>query len=76
MDNEKDKNIVSSIGATDFFSEGDEVKIVWKEDEKTKVGRGKIMGEDVNFIYLTGDRGKVIGSKTDVIAVKQGRDSQ
>ena len=55
---------------TDYLKDA-EVKIVWKEDDKTKVGRGKIMNDDDNFIYLTGDKGTVIVSKTDIIAIKQ-----
>ena len=37
-----------------------ECKIVWKEEEKTKVGRGKITQDDDNFVYLTGEKGTVI----------------
>ena len=61
---ENDKKLAS-------FLKDAEVKVVWKEDDKTKVGRGKIMNDDDNFIYLTGDKGTVIVSKTDVIAIKQ-----
>ena len=64
MDEDEVKTLI------DFF-QGEEVKIVWKEDDKTKVGRGKIMNDDDNFIYLTGDKGTVIVSKTDIIAIKQ-----
>lgn len=61
---ENDKKLAS-------FLKDAEVKVVWKEDDKTKVGRGMIMNDDDNFIYLTGDKGTVIVSKTDVIAIKQ-----
>ena len=64
MEKENDKKLAS-------FLKDAEVKIVWKEDDKTKVGRGMIMNDDDNFIYLTGDKGTVIVSKTDVIAIKQ-----
>ena len=64
MEKESDKKLAS------FLKDAD-VKIVWKEDDKTKVGRGKIMNDDDNFIYLTGDKGTVIVSKTDIIAIKQ-----
>jgi|TARA_R100001594_G_scaffold41570_1_gene73489 hypothetical protein len=64
MESENDKKLAS-------FLKDAEVKVVWKEDDKTKVGRGKIMNDDDNFIYLTGDKGTVIVSKTDVIAIKQ-----
>jgi|TARA_R100001082_G_C4331310_1_gene145762 hypothetical protein len=53
-----------------FFSD-EEVKVVWKEEEKTKVGRGKISHDDDNFVYLAGEKGKVIVNKKDIIAIKQ-----
>ena len=61
---EKDKKLAS-------FLKDAEVKVVWKEEDNTKVGRGKIVNDDDNFIYLTGDKGTVIVSKSDVIAIKQ-----
>jgi len=48
-----------------------EVKIVWREEEKTKVGRGMITNDDKNFVYLTGEKGTVIVNKKDIIAIKQ-----
>ncbi len=53
-----------------FFSD-EEVKVVWREEEKTKVGRGKITHDDDNFVYLAGEKGKVIVNKKDIIAIKQ-----
>ena len=53
-----------------FFSD-EEVKVVWREEDKTKVGRGKITHDDDNFVYLSGEKGKVIVNKKDIIAVKQ-----
>ena len=47
-----------------------ECKVVWKEEEKTKVGRGKITNDDINFVYLTGEKGTVIVNKKDIIAIK------
>ena len=47
-----------------------ECKVVWKEEEKTKVGRGKITQDDDNFVYLTGEKGTVIVNKKDIIAIK------
>tara|TARA_R110000765_G_scaffold67635_1_gene130673 strand:+ start:549 stop:743 length:195 start_codon:yes stop_codon:yes gene_type:complete len=64
MEKESDKKLAS-------FLKDAEVKIVWKEDDKTKVGRGMILNDDDNFIYLTGDKGTVIVSKASVIAIKQ-----
>ena len=48
-----------------------EVKIVWKEEDRTKVGRGKITHDDENFVYLTGEKGTVIVNKSSIIAIKQ-----
>jgi len=53
-----------------FFSDK-EVKVVWREEDKTKVGRGKITHDDYNFVYLAGEKGKVIVNKKDIIAIKQ-----
>ena len=53
-----------------FFSD-EEVKVVWREEDKTKVGRGKITHDDENFVYLAGEKGKVVVNKKDIIAVKQ-----
>ena len=57
------------------FLSDDEVKIVWREDSNLdkppKVGRGKIMNDDDNFVYLSGEKGTVIVNKKDIIAVKQ-----
>jgi len=53
-----------------FFSD-EEVKVVWREEERTKVGRGKISHDDENFVYLTGEKGTVIVNKKDIIAIKQ-----
>ncbi len=53
-----------------FLSDG-EVKGVWREEERTKVGRGMIKHDDENFVYLTGEKGTVVVNKRDVIAIKQ-----
>ena len=55
---------------TDYLRDA-EVKIVWKEEDRTKVGRGKITNDDDNFVYLTGEKGTVIVNKRDIIAIKQ-----
>jgi len=46
-------------------------KVVWREEERTKVGRGMITNDDENFVYLTGEKGTVIVNKRDIIAIKQ-----
>jgi RNase P/RNase MRP subunit p29 len=63
MEKENDKMV--------SYLRDEEVKIVWSEDDKTKVGRGKIVNDDDNFVYLSGSKGNVIVSKTDIIAIKQ-----
>ena len=55
---------------TDYLKDG-EVKVVWKEEDRTKVGRGKITNDDENFVYLTGEKGTVIVNKSSIIAIKQ-----
>ena len=63
MENENDKMV--------SYLRDEEVKIVWSEDDKTKVGRGKIVNDDEHFVYLTGQKGTVIVNKQDIIAIKQ-----
>jgi len=53
------------------FLKDAEVKVVWREEERTKVGRGMITNDDDNFVYLTGEKGTVIVNKKDIIAIKQ-----
>ena len=62
---ENDSNKLAS------FLKDAEVKVVWREEDKTKVGRGMITNDDENFVYLTGEKGTVIVNKRDVIAIKQ-----
>jgi len=63
-----DENDSSKLAS---FLKDAEVKIVWREEEKTKVGRGMITNDDENFVYLTGEKGTVIVNKRDIIAIKQ-----
>ena len=62
---DEDKKKLSS------FLKDAEVKVVWREEERTKVGRGMITNDDDNFVYLTGEKGTVIVNKKDIIAIKQ-----
>ena len=68
METENDKKLAS-------FLKDAEVKVVWREDpnldKPPKVGRGMIMGEDENFVYLKGEKGTVIVNRKDIIAIKQ-----
>jgi len=68
MENNMEENDMKQV--ISFFS-NEEVKVVWREEDKTKVGRGKITHDDDNFVYLAGEKGKVIVNKKDVIAIKQ-----
>ncbi len=63
--NEEDNKQLAS------FLNDAEVKVVWREEDKTKVGRGMITNDDENFVYLTGEKGTVIVNKKDIIAIKQ-----
>jgi len=60
----------SASGLASYLKDA-EVKIVWREEDRTKVGRGKIVNDDETFVYLTGEKGTVIVSKQDIIAIKQ-----
>ena len=63
-----DENDSSKLAS---FLKDAEVKVVWREEDKTKVGRGMITNDDENFVYLTGEKGTVFVNKRDVIAIKQ-----
>ena len=63
--NEEDNKQLAS------FLNDAEVKVVWREEDKTKVGRGMITNDDENFVYLTGEKGTVNVNKKDIIAIKQ-----
>ena len=68
---ENDKMDEKEIKPLSAFLSDAEVKVVWREEERTKVGRGMITNDDENFVYLTGDKGTVIVNKRDIIAIKQ-----
>ena len=63
--NEEDNKQLAS------FLNDAEVKVVWREEDKTKVGRGMITNDDENFVYLTGEKGTVNVNKKDILAIKQ-----
>ena len=63
-----DENDSSKLAS---FLKDAEVKVVWREEDKTKVGRGMITNDDENFVYLTGEKGTVIVNKRDIIPIKQ-----
>ena len=63
-----DENDSRSVAS--FLKEA-EVKVVWREEDKTKVGRGMIVHDDDIFVHLSGEKGTVIVNKRDIIAIKQ-----
>ena len=66
-----DKMDEKEVKPVSAFLEAAEFKVVWKEEERTKVGRGMIKHDDENFVYLSGEKGTVIVNKKDIIAIKQ-----
>jgi len=59
----------NEITLTQYYK-NEEVKIVWKEEGRTKLGRGKIIKDDDVFIYLKGSKGLLVVNRTEVIAIK------
>ena len=68
---QSDKMDENDSGKVASFLKDAEVKIVWLEEDKTKVGRGMITNDDENFVYLSGEKGTVIVNKRNIIAIKQ-----
>ena len=71
MDENDNRSVASFLKPLSAFLSDAEVKVVWREEDKTKVGRGKIINDDLNFVYLSGEKGTVIVNKRDIIAIKQ-----
>jgi len=70
-DKDMDEDEVKTL--IDFF-QGEEVKIVWKEEEtvgKPKVGHGKIHNFDGTFVFLIGEKGRLALNRKDITAIKQ-----
>jgi len=65
MTEEKD----SAFSVTNYYS-GEDVKIVWREEGKTKLGRGQIVNDDEQFIYLKGEKGLLVVNRVEVIVIK------
>lgn len=68
---QSDKMDENDSGKVASYLKDAEVKIVWLEEDKTKVGRGMITNDDENFVYLSGEKGTVIVNKRNIIAIKQ-----
>jgi len=57
-------------GAVTAYYKGVEVKVVWREDGKTKLGRGHIMNDDEQFIYLKGEKGSLVVNRKEIVVIK------
>tara|TARA_Y100000310_G_scaffold305326_1_gene345394 strand:- start:1758 stop:2000 length:243 start_codon:yes stop_codon:yes gene_type:complete len=59
----------SAFTVTTYYK-GEDVKIVWREEGKTKLGRGRIVNDDEQFIYLKGSKGLLVVNRSEVIVIK------
>lgn len=59
----------NTFTVTNYYS-GEDVKIVWREEGKTKLGRGQIVNDDEQFIYLKGEKGLLVVNRDEVVVIK------
>ena len=59
-----------NVGAVALYYKGQEVKVVWREDGKTKLGRGQIVNDDEQFIYLKGEKGSLVVNRKEIVVIK------
>ena len=59
-----------NVGAVALYYKGQEVKVVWREDGKTKLGRGQIVNDDEQFIYLKGEKGSLVVNLKEIVVIK------
>ncbi len=59
-----------NVGAVTLYYKGQEVKVVWREDGKTKLGRGHIVNDDEQFIYLKGEKGSLVVNRKEIVVIK------
>jgi len=59
-----------NVGAVTLYYKGQEVKVVWREDGKTKLGRGQIVNDDEQFIYLKGEKGSLVVNRKEIVVIK------
>ena len=59
-----------NVGGVTNYYKGQEVKVVWREDGKTKLGRGHIMNDDGQFIYLKGEKGSLVVNRKEIVVIK------
>ena len=59
-----------NVGSVTAFYKGEDVKVVWLEDGKSKLGRGRIVNDDHQFIYLKGQKGSLVLNKEELVVIK------
>ena len=59
-----------NAGSVTAFYKGEDVKVVWLEDGKSKLGRGRIVNDDHQFIYLKGQKGSLVLNKEELVVIK------
>jgi len=59
-----------NVGSVTTFYKGQDVKVVWLEDGKSKLGRGRIVNDDHQFIYLKGQKGSLVLNKEELVVIK------
>ena len=59
-----------NVGAVTLYYKGQGVKVVWREDGKTKLGRGQIVNDDEQFIYLKGEKGSLVVNRKEIVVIK------
>jgi len=59
-----------NVGAVTLYYKGQELKVVWREDGKTKLGRGQIVNDDEQFIYLKGEKGSLVVNRKEIVVIK------
>jgi len=65
-----------NVGAVTLYYKGQEVKVVWREDGKTKLGRGQIVNDDEQFIYLKGEKGSLVVNRKEIVVIKGSKSNE
>lgn len=65
-----------NVGPVTLYYKGQEVKVVWREDGKTKLGRGQIVNDDEQFIYLKGEKGSLVVNRKEIVVIKGSKSNE
>ena len=65
-----------NAGVVTNYYKGQEVKVVWREDGKTKLGRGQIVNDDEQFIYLKGEKGSLVVNRKEIVVIKGSKSNE